>query len=451
MDTRELSALLGRLVERHGVPGAQLVVRENGRTHRVETGEEEYGTGRPVTADSAFPVGSLTKPYTATLAMVLVDDGDVELDEPLAGHLPELGASRPGVDSRLTLRRLLSHTGGVASNVDDSAVVATNRSRWIARNHPEADLVHVPGTVFSYSNIGYVVAGRLIEQLTGMDWREAMRSVLLEPLGTRPGFVLDEASRAGRTVASGHTVHPGSGRVHPIVDQGLPWIEEPNGGLALSAGELFDFARAHLGEHGVAAPLPPETLAQMRADQLDGIAVGPFGMADGWGLGWAIYRDTGADWFGHDGTGDGTSCHLRFEPDSGAVVAFTANAGTGLDMWDDLVLELRSLGVDVGSHPLGGSPVAVPEAADTGCAGRFVNGDTELLIARGDNGGLVATLGPEGQAELSCAEDLTFSIADPSGGATTYSGRFVRDPVSGEIDLVQLSGRVARRVPAPVA
>src|SRR5215831_6819842 len=82
--TEALRATLSELAQRYKVPGAQLAIHRGGRTVSVEVGELEHGTGCAVSRDAAFPIGSITKSFTATLAMVLAADGDLELDAPLA-------------------------------------------------------------------------------------------------------------------------------------------------------------------------------------------------------------------------------------------------------------------------------------------------------------------------------------------------------------------------------
>src|SRR5918997_4034942 len=107
VDPAWLAATMAALVDTHQVPGAQLAVHRGGVTVAVEAGELEHGAGIPVTRETAFPTGSISKAWTATLAMILVADGDLELDAPLDQHLPEL-------IGRLTLCQLLSLTSGLA-------------------------------------------------------------------------------------------------------------------------------------------------------------------------------------------------------------------------------------------------------------------------------------------------------------------------------------------------
>ena len=111
------------------------------------------------------------------LALILVADGDVDIDEPLRAQLPEFGAGR-----KVTLRQLLSHTSGLASDAPEEDREESDRARWIARHCREADLTHPPETVFSYSNVGYVVIGRLVEVVTDMAWQEALEAGVAPPV-----------------------------------------------------------------------------------------------------------------------------------------------------------------------------------------------------------------------------------------------------------------------------
>src|SRR5204862_3440360 len=121
------------------------------------------------------------------LAMVLVSDGDLELDAPIAEYLPELRRKAQD-DGRLTLRHLLSHTGGLPSDREHPGASTLRRHALDAFR--ELDPLDRPGRAFSYSNIGYVIAGHLIEVATGMSWWEAMEIVLLKPLGQSPTSVV---------------------------------------------------------------------------------------------------------------------------------------------------------------------------------------------------------------------------------------------------------------------
>ncbi|RLK57990.1 CubicO group peptidase (beta-lactamase class C family) [Actinokineospora cianjurensis] len=432
MDRRTLTDLLTRLAAVHSVPGAQLAVRWRGEVITAEIGVETSGTSRVVTAGSAFPVGSLTKPFTATAAMMLVADGDLELDEPIGEYLREVRGTATG---QVTLRGLLSHTAGLAANVDELPT-GTTRRRWAGTRAGHA-VAHQPGTAFSYANTGYLLAGLLVEEVTGMGWREAVQSMVLRPLDIKPSFVLGPVARGPIT---GHAVLR-DGTVVPVAAQTVTALEEPVAALAASATDLVRFAEAHLPSHPGPGLLDPGRAKDMRRDVTAGLAAGPFGLADGWGAGWSLYRSSGPEWFGHDGTGDGAWSHLRVEPDSGTVVALLTNANTGVDVWEALVAEL---GIEIGHHSMShlvdpGDPVAGP----TDAVGRYTNG-SESYTVTADAGRLHLAADAEPSAELTCYDSDQFTTTARTG-ALPLLGRFLRHPGTGEIHSLQVTGRLARR------
>jgi len=433
----DLAGALGALARQHKVPGAQVAVLEDGRTVTAEFGALKYGSDRPVTADAAFPVGSVTKSLTATLAMVLVADGDLELDAPVAEYLPELR----DLGGQLTVERLLSHTSGLAAD-PDSEEAATSRRRYVLNYCRSRLLIQRPGAGFSYSNLGYVLAGHLIETVTGLGWSEAMESVLLRPLGIRPAFTTTADRLPDRPVATGHSVRAGVGRTRPV-QQSLSAAEAPAGGLALSATDLVALASLHV-DPGRPALLPAAAAALMRRPVP---AAEPFGIADGWALGLAEYRHGGTRWYGHDGNGNGTACYYRVDPAAGRVIAFTSNASTGYDMWQHLLAELGRSGMPIGAYRSRSSQRRVP--VPPGCVGSYANGSLEYAVSATADGFLRITIEGEVIDKIACYDDLTFSLPAAESSQCMITGRFVCDPVSGTVDGIQVGGRLARRQAPP--
>lgn len=266
---------LGELIAKYGVPGAQVAVLTGGEIRDEAAGVS--GTGDQVTSDSAFRIGSITKIWTATLVQRLVDEGRLDLDRPVCRYLP-------GFTPSLTARHLLTHMGGLDSNHffgighgDDA--LARYASALAAAEHSIA-----PGTVFSYSNSGFVVLGRLVEVLSGRPFHDVLRERLVEPLELKT--VVTEV---------GHGTAPGASD------------------FAMSARELLRFVRLHLDD---------PKLAVLRDTQVE--TVPDFGSGVlGWGLGWMLYRDGVA---GHTGVAKGHKAFLRVVPDSGTAVAVLANS-----------------------------------------------------------------------------------------------------------------------------
>lgn len=370
--------------------------------------------GRGIGDGVAFPIGSIGKAFTATVAMILVADGDVDLDEPVGAHVPEA----TGAVADLTLRGLLSHTSGLESGPDGGP----SMKRYVAG----LQVVLPPGLAFSYSNAGFVLTGRLVEAVTGMSWPAAVESVLLRPLGIDPAFVLGPPP--ARPVASGHSVN--AGRVVPVAQNITP-AEAPAGAIAASATDLVTLALAHLDGD----LLPAAQAAEMRTPHVDA-----FGLADAWGLGLALF----GGWAGHDGTGDGTWCQLRFDPATRTVVAMTANASTGLGLWEDVTAELARRGLAVPSGSLTDIP-AESEPPPPGCLGEYHNGDLVYSIIKNGVGELLLAVDGDPQALITFHRGRTFSMSDLMTGQRMYAGRCLGEPGVGRVDRIQVNGRLAIR------
>ncbi|OXM56490.1 serine hydrolase [Amycolatopsis thailandensis] len=404
------------MASRHGVPGAQLAVLEAGLTTVVQTGVEHQDRRRPMSPSSAVPIGSVTKLATATVVMALIADDDLELDQPVGEILGD-----PGLAEGMTPRHLLSHTSGLPSDPADVTGACLREIRAAVPVSP-------PGTAFSYSNLGYALVGSVIEAVTGMTWREAVEAILLRPLKIEPSY-----AGSPRTV-TGHGRATGPSGARPV-EQALPPMLEPAGALALSAADLIELGRVHLGKPGL---LDVVTAADMHRRVPD---AEPFGLADGWGLGIAHYEEDGEVWLGHDGTADGTSCQLRIDQGGACVVAFTANGAAGTDMWHDLVAELRALDIAIPERrqPVPARPVPFP----AGDFGTYRNGALDYTIRPGGHAGADLVVDGEVFPEFTLHDDASFTVRDPVTGRPTPCGRLRGTP--GAATAIEIGGRLARR------
>lgn len=434
MDRTEISRTFTYLAREYRVPGAQLVIGHGDDVRSFVYGHERPGSGVPLGPDAKVPVGSITKAFTAGLAMVLVSDGDLELDRPVVDHLPELRCAAGEDHHLITLRHLLGHTAGLPSDCDSRAVLTSVRRR-VLEGWRGLRPVAPPGLGFSYSNFGYVLVGHLIETVTGMTWWEAMEAILCKPLGIAPAFVVSPSATPNQPIVTGHSVHRARDRVRPV-EQSLPLADAPAGALAASALDLAAFGRMLTAGFDGPELIDPALLAQMR---LPVPGAEPFGLADGWGLGLALFRTADGTWLGHDGTADGTACHFRVQPDDGTVVALATNANTGFAMWDVLSTELWGPGLASGRGHGGNRRIAPPDD----CAGSYVNGDVRYTVAARDSR-LHLVVDGEPFAALVVYENLDFEVREADEHPQV--GRFLRDRRTGRIDMIQLSGRLARRV-----
>ncbi len=235
------TARLKELASRTGVPGATLGIWSGGQEILAAHGVLNSATKVPVTTDSLFQVGSITKIWTATMIMQLVDEGLLSLDTAVAQALPGVRLGARDVGDRVTVRHLLTHTSGI----DGDIFTDTGRGDECVQRYVDelagAPSVFTPGAAYSYCNSGYVLLGRIIEVLDGQSWDESLRERLTRPLPVTRTVTLPEEAILHRA-AVGH-YHCGI----PVQVWGLPRSIGPAGLITATAGDLLTFVRLHLG------------------------------------------------------------------------------------------------------------------------------------------------------------------------------------------------------------
>ena len=347
---------LAALAKRHKVPGAQLGILRYAPGREDELVETAYGTlnlatGSPATTTSLFQIGSITKVWTATVVLQLVDEGLVELDTPVAEVVPELRLSDPDVTKSVTIRHLLTHTSGIDGDVftdtgrgDDCLEKYVELLAEAAQNHPL-------GATWSYCNSGFSLLGRVIEKLTGTTWDQAMRDRLFTPLGLGRTVTLPEEALL-HSAAVGHV--DVDGEQVPSPTWGLLRSVGPAGLVTSTVADVLAFARLHMSG-GLAADgtrvLSEKSAAAMTAHEAD--LPDKYILGDSWGLGWIRFGWDGQRLIGHDGNTFGQAAFLRILPEQGLAVALLTNGGHTRDLYEDLYREIFAelAGVEM-PHPL---------------------------------------------------------------------------------------------------
>jgi dipeptidyl aminopeptidase/acylaminoacyl peptidase/CubicO group peptidase (beta-lactamase class C family) len=325
---------LAELARKHRVPGAALGISRGDEVVRASWGVLNKATGVEVTDDSVFQIGSITKVWTATVAMQLVDEGLLKLDAPIADVLPELRLADPDVTKQVTLRHLLTHTSGI----DGDVFTDTGRGDDCVEKYVEvldqAAQTHPLGATLSYCNSGFILVGRVIEKLTGRTWDAALRERLFTPLGLTHTGTLPEEALLFRA-AMGH-VAAGDGEPQPAPAWGLPRSAGPAGLITASTADVLAFARMHLaGGRGVLSEASAAAMTGWQADMPDKHTLG-----DSWGLGWIRFDWDGHRLIGHDGNTIGQSAFLRLLPEQGLAVTLLTNGGSAHDLYEELYREI---------------------------------------------------------------------------------------------------------------
>lgn len=373
-----LDATLAPYLERYGLPALAAAVAERGAVVAVgAVGTRRLGSDTPVTVDDRFHLGSDTKAMTALLAAMLVEEGQLRWDSTVGEVFPELaGRMDPGL-ARVTLTELLSHTSGVPS--DDAAFAdVLQRSLtqegnldelryWLVREWCPQRLVSKPGTTFAYANMNYVLAGAMIERVTGRTWDELIVERVFVPLRLRRAGLGNQASLGRVDAPLGHALVDGKPKAMLAGPSGdNPPVIGPAGIAHMSVGDFGRWAAWNAGE-GAHPPalVRPETLRRLHTPV---IAMAPAGVhkpgtppGGRYALGWG---EVTVDWaprplLYHGGSNDMNVAQIWIDPGRDAALVLMTNIG-GARAEDGL----RALAEDLYRRYLAADATPLPTPAE---------------------------------------------------------------------------------------
>lgn len=377
----ELREVVQDLVARHGIPGAVVGVLEDGRIEAEAAGIANLNSAIEMTPDTLFLTGSITKVWTTTLLMSLVEQGFVDLDAPVKRYLPDLVLRDPGVADTLVVRHLVTHTTGVdaanmVADVGDGDEAIANYVDLLR----DVGQVFQPGEYFSYSNAGFVLAGRIIEVVTGEDYSTAMRQRLFAPLGLeRSMFTAKEAIL--HRMAIGH--YPSESGYVPTDRFLMPECLAPAGTTFItSVRDTLTFVQTHLPTAGPRF-LSEESVAQMAAHHIDF----PIPATGSCGLSW-LRKEYGPHIvLTHGGGSYGGVAMVGVVPHLGtAYIAFANGGGGSMGFHRDLAQAL--LEKRFGLSPMDAPDLSEPVPDPSRYQGRYQCWGAEITIT--DDGDALA-------------------------------------------------------------
>ena len=288
-----------QLLEKSGVDAASIIVVRNGRIvlHR--------GFGK-AKADTPFLLASISKPVTAAALMLLVERGQVSLQDPVSAHIKEFnGKDRAG----MKVRDLLAHTSGLPDMLAENVPLRARHAPLseFVKGTITTPLLFKPGTDFTYQSMGVLLAAEIVERITGQRLRDFEKKEIFDPLGMSSTFLglmghkVEETAQAQSTTGQDAAEWRRFGwNSEYWRDLGAPW-----GGLHSNTRDIAVLMQTFLngGTYNGRRVFSPSTVAAMIRDQNIGIKR-PWGI--GWGLStspvWAYFGDTvSAKTFGHSG------------------------------------------------------------------------------------------------------------------------------------------------------
>ncbi|MBQ1542158.1 MAG: beta-lactamase family protein [Caulobacteraceae bacterium] len=382
---------LARTASAAGPGAVVLIARGDDVVYREALGRADLELPVPLATDQVFRIASVTKTFTAATVVKLAEDGRLSLDDPLPKYLPDI-AGAEGV----TLRHLLSHTSGVATqphaappgfmrrDVDTATLLAEFRQK---------SPTFAPGSRYAYSNDGYVLLGAVIEKVTGRPWYEAVKATVVDPLGLKHTAYGAAAPIIPGRVA-GYTTDPQTHAVRnaAYISASIPAAA---GGLVSTADDLRLWMRA-LARGRIVTPASFQAMTAPPPAGLPG-----FNAAYGYGFGLFLWHVRGEPMVGHTGQIDGFASMVAYLPRQDVTVVVLAND----DEFDAQTLGRRLAAAALG-RPYGQVVPGRPSASDLAAlAGSYRLDETTAWTFSVKDGRLFAQRGSRTPSPIQAGAD----------------------------------------------
>ena len=322
-----MAASLQPFVDSHALAGAVVLAATKDKVLDVETvGWADIAGKKPMRADSVFWIASMSKPITATALMMLVDEGKVNVEDPVEKYLPEFKdqwliveqdkehilLKRPS--HPITVRNILTHTSGMpATSPMEKPTLDLLRLRDAVRSYAINPLVFEPGSKYQYANSGINTAGRIIEVVSGMPYEVFLNMRLFEPLGMKDTTFWPNKAQIARLAKSYKSNEDSSALEEtPVTQLKYPLDDRsrqpmPAGGLFSTAADLTRFCQMVLngGTYKGKRYVSEAAVKQMSSVQTGDILLNKNDQ-EGYGFGWSVRKKAAADGrsagsFGHNG------------------------------------------------------------------------------------------------------------------------------------------------------
>ena len=367
-----IQSYLQPLVDNHTIAGAVILVATKDHTAYLEpVGFRDLATKTPMRADDLFWIASVSKPITAAALMMLVDEGKVNLDDPVEKYLPEFNGqkvyrTRPApsqtapartepselvpADHPILVREILSHTSGLPfRSAAQPGALDLLPLKDAVRSYAAEPLLFQPFTDYSYSNEGLNTAARIIEVVSGMPYEQFMQQRLFDPLGMSDTTFWPSPEQTGR-IATTYRLSKQNSLLEatPIDQLTYPLSDRqhrypmPAGGLFSTASDMEKFCRMILNGGVLEGKryLSERALHQMTSTQNGGLG------GTNYGFGWAVSDGT----FGHGGAYKNA---IDIDPATGRILIFMVqqNGPWGTPAGDAILPTLKRLANDLVASP----------------------------------------------------------------------------------------------------
>ncbi|RPJ28733.1 MAG: class A beta-lactamase-related serine hydrolase [Chloroflexi bacterium] len=307
-------------MKRLQVPGVAIGIWHKRKEYAEGFGVTNVEHPLPVTPDTLFQTGSISKTFTGTMLMQLAEQEKVDLDVPVRKYIKDFKLRNKAVAGKVTVRHLLTHMGGWVGDYFNDFGNGDDALDRMIKDIAKLPQVQPLGTIWSYNNTGFNVAARIIEVVTKKPYEQAAQEMLFDPLGLSMSFFYPSDILFTHRFVVGHQ------KVKGHVQVARPWAigraGNGVGGVVSTVRDLLKYARFHMS-NGRKNVITAKSLRAMRVPQAD---AGPRGLI---GITWFIRKVGDLTIYAHGGATNGQQAYFFFIPDKDFALAILTNSDDG--------------------------------------------------------------------------------------------------------------------------
>jgi CubicO group peptidase (beta-lactamase class C family) len=431
-----------------GAPGVAVGILHKGRAFAQGFGVRSIEAPDRVDEETLFQIGSTTKTFTAAAIMRLVERKELDLDVPVRRYVKQLKLKDAEVAKKVTLRHLLTHTGGWVGDFFPAMGRGDDAVARLVDGLAKIPQLTPLGEVWHYNNAGFVLAGHVLEKVTGQTYEAAVKELLFDPLGmTRSFFFADEA--VAYRIAAGHIAKTFKSRQHKVAQ---PWALDrssgPAGAIIADVIDQLRWAQFNMGDGR--APngkrlLKKSTMKMMQTPQAPAGSI-----ADHVGISWLLTDVDGVRLVAHGGTTNGHLSAFDMVPERDFAITVLTNSSRGGEVHRKTVK--KALELHLGVKDLPPEPQPQDGLEVDRYAGRYLDAFKTWGIALEPSGrrlrGRFEFLDPDGDSPVPPPFHLAFFDTDrvviQGGRLAGLTAEFLRDK-AGRVHWIRYGGRILKR------
>ena len=321
---KAISNRIQKEMKRLHVPGVSIGIYHQGKEWTAGFGVTSLEHPLPVTPDTLFQTGSISKTFTGTLLMILAEQGKIDLDAPVRKYIKDFKLSDESVAKKATIRHLLTHTGGWVGDYFNDFGNGDDALDKMVKDIAKLPQVQPLGKIWSYNNAGFNIASRVIEVVTKKPYEQALQEMLLNPLGLNMTYLYPS------DVLFTHRFVVGHYRKNKQTHVARPWAigraGNGVGGVVSTVKDLLTYARFHMGDGKSPSGnkiVKRKTLEAMRVKQVNAGGRGDMGIT------WFIRYADDLTAYAHGGATHGQQAYFFYIPEKDFALAILTNSDDG--------------------------------------------------------------------------------------------------------------------------